>query len=135
MSEKQKRGEETMIRKAALLATLALIPAIAEAQNGYSFIDAGKSAVHYSVAAAKPVMNCAGVSRLSWTSVTILSTRTVPAADSVPEHCRVSGLIAPEVRFELNLPATWNRRLYMNGNGGFAGETPEFEIGRASCRE
>jgi hypothetical protein len=114
-----------MIGKGVLLAALALIPMTAEAQNGYSFIDAGKSAVHYSVAVAKPAMNCAGVSRLSWASVTILSTRTVPAADGVPEHCRVSGLIAPEVRFELNLPAAWNRRLYMNGNGGFAGETPE----------
>ena len=29
------------------------------------------------------------------------------------------------MRFELNLPADWNRRFYMHGNGGFAGETPE----------
>jgi feruloyl esterase len=38
----------------------------------------------------------------------------------------VNGLIQPEIRFELNLPANWNRRFYMHGNGGFAGETPEF---------
>jgi feruloyl esterase len=43
----------------------------------------------------------------------------------VPEHCRITGVIAPEVRFEVNLPAAWNRRFYMHGNGGFAGETPE----------
>jgi hypothetical protein len=38
----------------------------------------------------------------------------------------VTGVIAPEIRFEVNLPAAWNRRFYMHGNGGFAGETPEF---------
>ena len=26
----------------------------------------------------------------------------------------------------MNLPANWNRRFYMHGNGGFAGEAPEF---------
>ena len=55
-----------------------------------------------------------------------MSARVVPAADGVPEHCRVTGLIQPEIRFELNLPADWNRRFYMHGNGGFAGEAPEF---------
>ncbi|HTR86458.1 MAG TPA: tannase/feruloyl esterase family alpha/beta hydrolase [Reyranella sp.] len=117
-----------MVRTGGAVAALALtlLAAPAVAQNGYSFIDADKSAVHYSVAPVKAAMNCAGVSRLSWEAMTVLSARLVPAADGVPEHCRVSGLIAPEVRFELNLPTQWNRRLYMFGNGGFAGETPEF---------
>jgi feruloyl esterase len=30
--------------------------------------------------------------------------------------------MAPEVRFEVLLPARWNGRLYMFGNGGYAGE-------------
>ena len=115
-----------MGRTKGLVAALALIPTGAAAQNGYSFIDADKSAVKYSVAPAKPVMGCDGVARLSWASMTVVSARVVPAADGVPEHCRVSGLIAPEVRFELNLPANWNRRFYMHGNGGFAGENPDF---------
>jgi Tannase and feruloyl esterase len=34
----------------------------------------------------------------------------------------VLGQILPEVRFELSLPAQWNGRLYMFGNGGYAGE-------------
>src|SRR5262249_46009676 len=42
-----------------------------------------------------------------------------------PEHCRVSILIAPEINIEVNLPAAWNTRLYMFGNGGFAGESFE----------
>src|SRR5439155_4809341 len=39
--------------------------------------------------------------------------------------CRVTGVIAPEIQFEVALPSTWNRRLYMRGNGGFAGESLE----------
>jgi feruloyl esterase len=110
----------------AVLAALALTtPFGAAAQNTYSFLDADKSAVHYSVADTKAAMPCAAVPRLSWAATTILSARDVPAADGVPEHCRVSGLIAPEIRFEVNLPANWNRRFYMHGNGGFAGENPE----------
>jgi len=39
-----------------------------------------------------------------------------------PEFCRVVGLIQPEIRFEVDLPIPWNGRLYMFGNGGYAGE-------------
>src|SRR6185503_12128727 len=53
----------------------------------------------------------------------VTTATTVPAASDVPEYCRVSGLIQPEVRFEVTLPAVWNGRLYMFGNGGYAGES------------
>ena len=72
---------------------------------------------------------------LATAETTILSARIVPAADGVPEHCRVTGLIAPEIRFELNLPANWNRRFYMHGNGGFAGEAPEFGAAADGARQ
>lgn len=113
-------------RSLAALALSALISTGALAQNGYSFIDAPSSAVHYSVAPAKPAMACAAVAGLATAETTIVSARLVPGADGVPEHCRITGLIQPEIRFELNLPVSWNRRFYMHGNGGFAGETPEF---------
>ena len=122
-----------MARTAGVLAALALIPAAAAAQNGYSFIDAEKSAVRYGVATVKPGMSCVAVAGLATSDTTILSVRTVPAADAVPEHCRVTSLIAPEIRFELNLPANWNRRFYMHGNGGFAGENPEFGPRPTAC--
>ena len=119
-----------MVGAKGVLAALALSPAFvsagALAQNGYSFSDAANSAVHYGAAPATPVMTCANVVSLATAETTIVSARVVPAADGVPEHCRVTGLIQPEIRFELNLPANWNRRFYMHGNGGFAGEAPEF---------
>src|SRR5216684_1018315 len=119
-----------MVGAKGVLAALALSPAFvslgALAQNGYSFTDAANSPVHYGTAPAKPVLACAAVTGLATAETTVVSVRVVPAADGVPEHCRVTGLIQPEIRFELNLPANWNRRFYMHGNGGFAGETPEF---------
>ena len=111
---------------AALALSLAFVSLGAQAQNGYSFTDAANSPVHYSVAPARPAMSCAAVASLGTAETAIVSVRLVPAADGVPEHCRVTGLIQPEIRFELDLPDHWNRRFYMHGNGGFAGETPEF---------
>src|SRR6185295_12997014 len=46
----------------------------------------------------------------------------VAAAGDVPAYCHVSGVLQPEVAFEVNLPAAWNGRFYMIGNGGHAGE-------------
>jgi hypothetical protein len=97
--------------------------AAALAQNGYSFIDAERSATRYALAPARPRVTCANLSAATPSS-TLIAAETIPAAEGVPEHCRVSGLIAPQIRFEINLPSAWNRRFYMFGNGGFAGETP-----------
>jgi feruloyl esterase len=102
------------------------MPATALAQNSYSFLDASESMVRYGVTSTRAEMACGEVPGLATAETTIITARLVPAADGVPEHCRVTGLIQPEIRFEVNLPTSWNRRLYMHGNGGFAGETPEF---------
>src|SRR5262249_20733686 len=40
----------------------------------------------------------------------------------------------PEIRFEVNLPAVWNGRVYMFGNGGYAGESLEQAGRQASAR-
>lgn len=48
---------------------------------------------------------------------------SVDSAVTVGESCVVQGMVQPEVRFEVGLPAAWNGRLYMFGNGGYAGES------------
>jgi Tannase and feruloyl esterase len=73
---------------------------------------------------ARPQAACADLSALSTGSSTIVAAEAIAGTDGVPEHCRISGLIAPQIRFEIDLPSAWNRRFYMYGNGGFAGETP-----------
>ncbi len=108
----------------AALAVLAFASAAA-AQNRYSFVDAAKSPLNFFKATVKPQIACPEVRSLAAGSVSILAVEIVAAADGVPEHCRVTGMIAPEIHFEVNLPAAWNRRFYMSGNGGFAGEASD----------
>jgi hypothetical protein len=53
--------------------------------------------------------------------VKITSTTLVAATPQAPEHCDVRGVIAPEAKFAVKLPTTWNKRFYMVGGGGYAG--------------
>jgi feruloyl esterase len=108
----------------AVLAALA-VAAPAAAQNRFSFVDAAGSPLNFSKATVKPQIACPDVRGLAGDGVSIVAVEIVAAAAGVPEHCRVTGSIAPEIRFEVNLPAAWNRRFYMNGNGGFAGEASD----------
>lgn len=61
---------------------------------------------------------------------TVSSAVVVPAVTVAPafaEYCRVRGSIAPlsagadPIRFQLNLPTTWNEKAVMVGGGGFNG--------------
>ena len=45
----------------------------------------------------------------------------VPATATVPEHCRVRGVINRAIRFEVTLPTDWNGRMMFNAVGGAAG--------------
>jgi hypothetical protein len=110
---------------AGAILILSAVNAPSFAQNGYSFTDARFSTTRYSIASSYPQMACNEVEALSTPLTTFIAVEIIAAADGIPEHCRISGVIAPEIRFEVNLPAVWNRRVYMHGNGGFAGETPE----------
>jgi len=65
---------------------------------------------------------CKALVSLTGYEFAVNSAILVRAAADVPEHCRVAGQILPEIQFEVNLPTAWNGRLYMFGNGGFAGE-------------
>jgi feruloyl esterase len=91
------------------------------AQNGSHFRDWQDSALADSVKLT-PKQACAALVSQTGYDVSIVSAAVVPAAADTPEYCRVAGLIQPEIRFEVNLPAAWNGRLYMFGNGGYAGE-------------
>src|SRR3954469_12400851 len=72
---------------------------------------------------AKPSVACGALVALTGYEFAVSTAARVAASGDATEFCRVTGLIAPEVRFELELPSAWNGRLYMFGNGGYAGET------------
>lgn len=73
--------------------------------------------------ALQPKCACADLRSLTGYEFTIETATLIPASADAPERCRVKGLIQPEIQFEVNLPASWNRRFYMFGNGGYAGES------------
>ena len=81
-----------------------------------------------------PKITCEDLRRLTGYDFSVITANVIAATEGTPEHCRVSGQILPEIRFEVNLPASWNRRLYMFGNGGFAGEPFDADY-RAASRD
>ncbi|GJG85434.1 feruloyl esterase [Gemmatimonadetes bacterium T265] len=74
---------------------------------------------------AAPAVACASLAALRLpdvriTAATAASANTKDAAARVP-HCRVAGVTGKAIRFVVVLPDAWNGRLFMGGNGGFAG--------------
>jgi hypothetical protein len=90
-----------------------------------AFSAAGNSLSHYAQAKIAPHIGCDALGQYSAKDLVTLKTQAVAATGSVPAHCRVTGVLAPEIAFEVSLPAHWNGRFYMIGNGGLAGESLE----------
>ena len=72
-----------------------------------------------------PKAPCAGLHALTGYDLSVMTVDAVPASANSPAFCRLVILVQPEIRIEVSLPANWNRRLYMFGNGGYAGENLE----------
>jgi len=102
------------------IALLTIAPVFSQGGGGVQFRD-------YKAAAstAKPRTPCDGMVALTGYEFSVYSARIVPASDAVPEHCRVDVLVQPDMAIQVNLPSFWNGRLYMFGNGGYAGESFE----------
>jgi feruloyl esterase len=125
------------IRRVTLIAVplyaLVLVCFTATAARAQAFTNAKSSLSGYSKTEFEPAVACDSLVKLKTGEITQLTVREVPAGDGAPAHCRVSGIIAPEIGFEVNLPASWNRRFYMIGNGGHAGQGPD-DPGRGAER-
>ncbi|PYR37091.1 MAG: hypothetical protein DMF93_18510 [Acidobacteria bacterium] len=119
-------------RSFAFVAAVALFAAsaVTRAQNGSQFREWKPSALAAG-GDAKPAVACASLVSLTGYEFAVSTASMVAAAGETPEHCRITGLIPPEIRFELLLPSAWNGRLYMFGNGGYAGEALDAQ-GRAA---
>ena len=70
----------------------------------------------------KPQSACVDLHSLTGYEYSVLTTENFAATAQRQAFCRVLVLVQPEIRIEVALPAAWNRRLYMFGNGGYAGE-------------
>ncbi len=99
-----------------------LIAATANPVRAQAFAELKSALVDYSKAEIEPDKACEVLSTYKSKEIVQITASTMPASDEVPAHCRVTGLLSPEVAFEVSLPAKWNGRFYMIGNGGHAGE-------------
>ena len=65
---------------------------------------------------AQPVCNPESLPQLPDVTITSVTQESAPVS-----HCKVAGVIGPEIHFELLLPEKWNGKFVMGGGGGFAG--------------
>jgi hypothetical protein len=106
---------------APLLPLLAAGPAQASRGNPGGFSLAAQSSVPYTATPHRAAVSCEAMN-VTLSSGIVVSARLVAATAKAPEHCRLRGTIPAEIVFDINLPTQWNGRLWMYGNGGFAGE-------------
>jgi len=72
-------------------------------------------------------LDCSALARQDFSQLpdaptTIITASDVAASEDLPAYCRIEGIVAPQVRFELRLPRSdWNGRYLMQGCGGLCG--------------
>lgn len=113
--------------------TLATLLTLGSAGWADAFSNHPLAKTNYTHTPLTPVLGCADLLASSNFRYTIIASEKIAATAQTPAHCRVSGIIPLEVRFEVNLPLAWNGRLYMYGNGGMAG-TPAHDPGKQLAR-
>jgi feruloyl esterase len=73
-------------------------------------------ALFHSPLHAKPVCGLESLPKLPDVTISSVTKEPAPAP-----HCKVAGIIGPEIHFELLLPEQWNGKFVMGGGGGFVG--------------
>lgn len=90
------------------------------------FYDARQAKVHYYETPVRSAFNCASLAGQKIDEATRIRVASVVAPTAVtPAFCDVKGVIGRSIAIEVAMPLAWNQRLYVFGNGGFAGESLE----------
>src|SRR5262245_11231367 len=116
-----------------LLGLVFFTGAMARQANAQAFADLKTALVDYSKADIAPGKSCETIGQFKSKDIAQIAAATIPGDANVPAHCRVTGVLSPEIAFEVSLPAKWNGRFYMIGNGGHAGEALD-DAGRVAQR-
>src|SRR6185312_13650799 len=103
------------------------------AMHAQAFAEVKSALVDYSKADMTPKKVCEALGSFKSKDIASIKATAVEADANAPAHCRVTGILSPEIAFEVSLPAKWNGRFYMIGNGGHAGENLD-DAGRVAQR-
>jgi len=117
----------------AVLGAAALVAATAAPARAQAFADLKSALVDYSKSDLEPRKACEALGQFKSKEIAQITALAIAASAEAPAHCRVSGVLSPEIAFEVSLPAKWNGRFYMIGNGGHAGEALD-DAGRVGQR-
>jgi hypothetical protein len=90
-----------------------------------AFRDAKSSLAGYTETRITPRLSCEALQQYTAKELASVQASAIPASAAIPAYCRVTGVLMPEIAFEVSLPRRWNGRFYMIGNGGHAGESLE----------
>jgi len=126
------------VRSASTVASAAFAGVVLSAigatpARAQDFAELKSALVDYGKADIEPRKACDALGKFKTKEIVQIAAATMPAAGVAPVHCRVTGLIAPEIAFEVSLPSKWNGRFYIIGNGGHAGEALD-DAGRVAQR-
>ena len=100
------------MRKPIVLASSVVVCSLfAATSQAQPFANARSSQAQYLGGDLRPAGQCEQLNTRGIADVVEIAARTVAAEGNTPQHCRVSGLLAPEIAFEVNLPTPWNGRL------------------------
>ena len=95
----------------------------AQATHGGNFLEINRAEVDLASGSAMPLLKCRELNQHADFNFTIISATGIEAAGNLPGLCAIHGIIQPKIQFILKLPDTWNRRIYMHGNGGYGGQS------------
>jgi len=123
----------TKTKITAAISAAMVMAATATPVRAQAFADLKTALVDYSKSDLEPRKACETLGSFKSKEIAQIAAASMPAAAGVPAHCRVTGLLSPEIAFEVSLPAKWNGRFYMIGNGGLAGEVMD-DPGRVAQR-
>src|SRR5579862_4891656 len=110
------------LRSSAFICGFCSVALLSIPAASQDFSDAKSALIDYSKAELAPMKSCESLGQFKAKEIAEITALDTPASDTAPAFCRVSGTLSPEIAFEVDLPAKWNGRFYMIGNGGFAGD-------------
>ncbi|MBN1569738.1 MAG: tannase/feruloyl esterase family alpha/beta hydrolase [Acidobacteria bacterium] len=113
-----------MLRKIAICIAVSAVAAVAPVY-AQTFADLKSALVDYSKADIEPAKTCEAIGQFKSKEIVQITATAIAATAGTPAYCKVTGMLDPEIAFEVSLPTGWNGRFYMIGNGGHAGESLE----------